>query len=279
MSAQPMRYTGAPARRAAILENLRATGFASISDLSERLGVSEMTARRDVRRLEDDGEAVAVHGGLRLRTPETDGARDTPAYNGRESAGNAAKRNVGAAAARCVHPDDVIAIDAGTTTVELAKALPPDFHGTVITHSLPVVNRLLDQPVVTVIALGGDLHRASRALVGSATVEMAQRYRVRTFYMGAAAVDERGVYASADVERLVKLELMDIADRIVLLIDHTKFSARAPVFLCDWGRLSAVVTDRQPPTAIAERLQADGIEFVLPSDPSPSTPAEAESPQ
>ena len=89
------------------------------------------------------------------------------------------------------------------------------------------------------------------------------------WYMGAAAVDERGVYASADVERLVKLELMDIADRIVLLIDHTKFSARAPVFLCDWGKLSAVVTDRQPPAAIAERLQADGIEFVLPGD-SPS---------
>ncbi len=266
MSAQPMRYTGAPARRAAILEDLRATGFASISDLSERLGVSEMTARRDARRLQDDGQAVAVHGGLRLRNPETDSARDTTAYNGRESARNAAKRTVGAAAARCVRPDDVIAIDAGTTTVELARALSPDFHGTVITHSLPVVNLLLDQPAVTVIALGGDLHRASRALVGTATVEMAHRYRVRTLYIGAAAVDERGVYASADVERLVKLELMDIADRIVLLIDHAKFSARAPVFLCDWGRLSAVVTDRQPPTAIAQRLQADGIEFVLPSD-------------
>ena len=270
MSAQPLRYTGAPARRAAILENLRATGFASISDLSERLGVSEMTARRDVRRLQDDGEAVAVHGGLRLRTPETDGPRDAPEYNGREGAGNAAKRTVGGAAARCVLPDDVIAIDAGTTTVELAKALSPDFRGTVITHSLPVVNRLLDRPVVTVIALGGDLHRASRALVGPATVDMAHRYRVRTFYMGAAAVDERGVYASADVERLLKLELMDIADRVVLLIDHAKFSARAPVFLCDWDRLSAVVTDRPPPTAIAERLRADGIEFVLPGDSGPT---------
>ena len=170
MSAQPMRYTGAPARRAAILENLRATGFASIADLSERLGVSEMTARRDVRRLQEDGEAIAVHGGLRLRTPETDGTRDTSEYNGRRSAGNAAKRTVGAAAAQCVRPGDVIGIDAGTTTVELARALSPVFHGTVITHSLPVVNLLLDQPAVTVIALGGDLHRASRALVGSATV-------------------------------------------------------------------------------------------------------------
>jgi DeoR/GlpR family transcriptional regulator of sugar metabolism len=266
MSAQSMRYTGAPARRAAIVESLRATGFASISDISNRLGVSEMTARRDVRRLQDDGEAVSVHGGVRLRNPALDDDRDSPGYNGRESARNVAKRAVGRAAAQCVNPDDVIAIDAGTTTIELSKALSADFHGTVITHSLPVVNRLLDQPDVTVIALGGDLHRASRALVGSATVEMAHRYRVRTFYLAAAAVDERGVYASADVERLVKLELMDIADRVVLLIDHAKFSARAPVFLCDWGRLSAVVTERQPPAGIVARLQAEGIDIVLPDE-------------
>ncbi|TFC07457.1 DeoR/GlpR family DNA-binding transcription regulator [Cryobacterium mannosilyticum] len=266
MSPESMRYTGAPARRAAIVDRVRATGFASIADLSERLNVSEMTVRRDVRRLQDDGDAVAVHGGVRLRLAETDDDPDAPGYNGRESARNAAKRTVGRAAAECVLPDDVIAVDAGTTTMELARALSSDFHGTVITHSLPVINRLLDQPAATVIALGGDLHRASRALVGSATVEMAHRYRVRTFYLAAAAVDERGVYASADVERLVKLELMDIADRVVLLIDHGKFAARGPVFLCDWGRLSAVVTDRQPPAGIAARLLADGIDLVLPAE-------------
>ena len=266
MNVQPMRYTGAPERRAAIVEGLRETGFASISVLSQRLSVSEMTVRRDVRRLQEDGDAVAVHGGVRLRLAETDDDPNAPGYNGRESARNAAKRTVGRSAAECVLPDDVIAIDAGTTTMELARALSADFHGTVITHSLPVINRLLDQPAVTVIALGGDLHRASRALVGSATVEMAHRYRVRTFYLAAAAVDERGVYAFADVERLVKLELMDIADRVVLLIDHGKFSARGPVFLCDWSRLSAVVTDRQPPAGVAARLQADGIDIVLPDE-------------
>ena len=266
MSAQPLRYTGAPARRAAILDRLHETGFVAITDIAERLGVSEMTARRDARRLHEDGKAVAVHGGLRLRVPETDGDNSAPEYNGRETARNAAKRAVGRAAARCVLADDVIAIDAGTTTVQLAKALPPEFHGTVITHSLPVVNLLLDQPAVTVIALGGDLHRPSRALVGSATVEVAERYRVRTFYLGAAAVDERGVYASADVERLVKLALMDIADRVVLLIDHAKFAARAPVFLCDWDRLSVVVTDRQPPAAISDRLQTEGIDVMLPHE-------------
>ena len=279
MSTHPMRYTGAPARRAAILERLHATGFDSIADISERLGVSEMTARRDARRLDEDGEAVAVHGGLRLRLPETDRDHDAPEYDGRESARNAAKRAVGRAAAQCVRPDDVIAIDAGTTTVQLARALPAAFHGTVITHSLPVINHLLDKPAVTVIALGGDLHRPSRALVGSATIEMAQRYRVRTLYLGAAAVDERGVYALGDVERLVKLELMNIADRVVLLIDQDKFSARAPVFLCSWDRLAAVVTDRQPPLEIAKRLQSEGIEFVLPQLSSSADWVDSQTPE
>jgi len=85
MSAQPLRYTGAPARRAAILENLRATGFASISDLSERLGVSEMTARRDVRRLQDEGEAVAVHGASDFGPPR----RMAPVTHPSTTGGNA----------------------------------------------------------------------------------------------------------------------------------------------------------------------------------------------
>ena len=70
----------------------------------------------------------------------------------------------------------------------------------------------------------------------------------------------------AQTERLVKLALMDIADRVVLLIDHTKFAARAPVFLCDWDRLSLVVTDRQPPETILSHLQSEGVEVVLPHE-------------
>ncbi|GAB2826137.1 hypothetical protein GCM10027091_66240 [Streptomyces daliensis] len=177
-------------------------------------------------------------------------------------------------AANCVGDDDVIAVDAGTTAFQLADALPESFHGTVVTHSVPVIDLLMDRPGVRGIALGGDFYPPSRALVGTPTVEMAKRLKVRTFYLGAAAVDERGIYASADVERQVKETLMDIADRVVLLIGHRKFAATAPVLLCDWGRLDAVVTDEEPPAPIAGRLQREGVRLVLPgTDPATLRPA------
>lgn len=267
MSNEPLRYRDAPGRRAAILDRLRSTGYLTISEVADHLGVSEMTARRDVKRMDEDGEVLSVRGGLRLPPDDTSGSE----YTWRASADTEAKAAVGTAAVECVRPDDVIAVDAGTTAFQLAAHLPPSFAGTVVTHSVPVIDLMMDRPEVKAIALGGDVYRPSRALVGSATLEVARGLRVRTFYLGAAAVDERGIYAAADVERNVKHTLMDIADRVVLLIDHHKFGATAPVLLCGWERLAAVVTDQTPPPAIAERLERDGVELVLPGD----TPSQA----
>jgi DeoR/GlpR family transcriptional regulator of sugar metabolism len=98
---------------------------------------------------------------------------------------------VGQLAARDIQADDVIAIDAGTTAMQVAKALPEDFFGSVVIHSIPVINHLFELPLAKTIALGGDLYRPSRAFVGSVTVDNAKRLRVRTFFMGAAAVDDR----------------------------------------------------------------------------------------
>lgn len=262
MSAEPLRYRDAPGRRAAIIERLRVSGYMTIREVAGLLGVSEMTARRDVKRLAQDGEVIGVRGGLRLLVGDGQQASE---YARRLAADTDAKALLATAAVAGVRPDDVIAIDAGTTAYHLADALPPEFEGTVVTHSVPVIDLLMDRPRATAIALGGDVFRPSRALVGSATIAMARGLRVRTFYLGAAAVDERGVYAAADVERNVKHTLMDIADRVVLLIDHHKFSATAPVRLCDWDRLDAVATDQAPPTAITNLLAHKKIELLLPN--------------
>lgn len=258
MSTEPLRYRDAPGRREAILGSLRRSGFLTIAEVADRLGVSEMTARRDVRRLAQDGAVVAVRGGLRLPQPET------VEFGTRLSADAEAKALLAEVAVTCIRNDDVIAIDAGTTAFQVAAALPADFRGTVVSHSVPVINLLIDRPRTKAIALGGDLHRPSRALVGSTTLAAASGLRVRTFYLGAAAVDERGIYASADVERNVKHTLMSIADRVVLLIDHTKFLTTAPVRLCGWERLAAVITDQNPPAAVVSLLAHRDVELILP---------------
>lgn len=245
-----LRYDTAPSRRRWILRALRTSGFVSVADLARDLGVSDMTIRRDLRKLEGSGEVRVVRGGVSL----PHGSLHASSFVGRIDQNAGAKRRIASAACEFVEAADTIAIDAGTTACALAEALPDEFTGAVVTHSVPVVQLALAHGGPRVIGLGGDLLSESRAFAGPMTVDNASRLRVRTFFLGAAAVDSRGVYVSADAERLTKLALMNIADQVVLLADHTKFSLSEPVLLCGLDVLSAVVTDRQPPREITDEL-------------------------
>ncbi|MEV0618184.1 DeoR/GlpR family DNA-binding transcription regulator [Nonomuraea sp. NPDC050404] len=255
MSSNAMRYDAAPARRQAILDRVRAAGFCSIADLAEALAVSDMTVRRDVRRLHDLGEVRVVHGGVSLPEGHEFSARE------HENAGS--KHVIGAAAARLVKPGDTIAVDAGTTAHALVTALPPEFRGSVVTHSVPVMQSLLDSPHIGCVGLGGDLNPSSRAFVGPATVEAAVRLRVRWCFLGAAAVDDRGCYGVYDLERPTKQALMDIADFVVLVADAGKFHTSAPVLLTPLDRLHAIVTDAEPPARFRAAAEEHGVRLII----------------
>ncbi|MBB5157664.1 DeoR/GlpR family DNA-binding transcription regulator [Saccharopolyspora phatthalungensis] len=266
MTDDVFRYDTAPARRRWIVETLREQRFVSIADLAGRLGVSDMTIRRDLRKLEDRGEVSVVRGGVHL-PPE-----DTVGFSGRAQANALAKQRIATAATDLIGPQDTIALDAGTTVCALTETLPASFTGSVVTHSIPVIQHFLAQGGTRVVGLGGDLYPVSEAFVGPMTVDAAARLRVRTFFLGAAAVDDRGVYVASDIERPTKLALMDIADQVVLLVDETKFAMSAPVLLCSLDRLDALITDRQPPTAVAERLTAAETRLVVSQIPAGAQP-------
>lgn len=254
-----MRYDRAPDRRARILERVAATGFVSVTALAADLGVSDMTIRRDLRRLSAAGEVRVVHGGVSL--PHA--TLRTSEFVSRAQSNAEAKRRVSQRAARLVREDDVVAVDAGTTAFGVVTALPPAFHGTVVTHSVPAIQHLLHRPEARVVGLGGDLYAPSQAFVGQATVEQVRHVRVRVLVLGAAAVDARGIYVEADVERATKLALVDAADEVVLVVDAGKFTATAPVRLCGLDRLTRVVTDANPPTAVRRELRQNAVELIL----------------
>lgn len=255
MTEQLLRYDTAPERRAHILDTVRTCGFASIVELAERLGVSDMTVRRDLRKLQNTGQVNVVRGGVHL-PPGT-------GFEGRRTDNATAKHAIAAAATELLAPNDSIALDAGTTTCILAESLPAWFTGSVVTHSVPALQHFLTKGAIRVVSLGGDLYPASEAFVGPMTVEAAAQLRVRTLFLGAAAIDERGVYVASDIERPTKLALIETADRVVLLADHTKFTASAPVLLCPPSRLHSLVTDREPEADLARSLAKYHVRVVL----------------
>lgn len=258
MTEEVFRYEAAPERRRTIVTTVRDQGFVSIAELVRLLGVSDMTIRRDLRRLRQDGEVQVVRGGVHLPSD----ARQAPEYSGRAGANSQAKEAVAAVAVSLVGSHDTIALDAGTTVCALARALPETYAGSVVTHSVPAIEHLLGQVRTPVVGLGGDLYRPSEAFVGPATVEAASRLRVRTFFLGAAAVDARGVYVSSDIERPTKQALMDIADRVVLLVDGSKFTTSAPVKLCPLTDIDTVVVDTRPPADACAALESAEVDVV-----------------
>lgn len=252
-----MRYDGAPARRRRILETLSADGFLSVREIAAELGVSDMTVRRDLKRLETAGEVRVVHGGASL----PHGTLRTPDFVARASHSSDFKQRIAQAAINLVHSGDTVAIDAGTTSYAVATALPETLPGCLVTHSVPVVQLMLGRPHSRVVVLGGDLLVDSQAFVGPISVQATESLRARTFFLGAGAVDPGGVYVDADLERPTKLALMSAADRIVLLADSTKFARSAPVRLCGWERIDTFITDTEPTGPMSPPLR--GVELII----------------
>jgi DeoR/GlpR family transcriptional regulator of sugar metabolism len=245
------RPTTAAERRRSILASVEHAGFVSVTELTRRLGVSDMTIRRDLRKLAGDGHVRVVHGGVSGLRP----ALHSPAFTSRAEDHAPGKRAIGTAAVRGLSPTATVAVDAGTTTYAAMQALPEDFRGTVVTHSVPVMQLALARGMTRLVGLGGELLTDSQAFVGPRTVEATRGLRIDTLFLGAAAADEHGIYVSTDHERPTKLALMAIAQRTVLLVDESKFRGSAPVLLCGWDAVSGVVTDAPPPGHLVGRLE------------------------
>jgi DeoR family transcriptional regulator of aga operon len=248
-----LRYEGAVERRSWILSTLQAAGFVSITDLARQLEVSQMTIRRDLHALEGAGHVRMVHGGASLTriAPRSalfpDDEHDEP------------RDRVGRSAAGLVGPTDTIAIDAGPTAYALARALPKDFGGCVITHSMPVLQFFAERPSVRVVALGGEMLPDRRAFVGPTTEAAVTELRVRTFFLSPSAIDARGTYAGSPAEASVQRGLMGIADQVVLVSTSEAFTTSAPARIAPLGRLRAWVADRWPPTDLTDALNRAGV--------------------
>jgi DeoR/GlpR family transcriptional regulator of sugar metabolism len=245
------RTEAGPQRRARVLSRLREVGVLSVTDLARELGVSPMTVRRDMHRLEATGQVRTVHGGVGLAGHPTTALG--PACD------RAGVRRIARRAAQLIAPDDTVALDAGPAAHELGRALPARFAGSVITHSMPVMQLLAERVAgpsrPRLVALGGELTPARQALVGPTTVAAIAGLRARTFFLDAAAVDVRGTYACSMAEAQVARGLADIADQVVLLATGAAFTGSAPALVAGLSRLAAVVTDRPPPAALARALE------------------------
>lgn len=250
-----LRYTSAPERREEILRHLRATGYVSAPELSGRLDVSERTVRRDLQKLATRGLVDLVYGGALA----PGGVTPRSPFGARSQARSAHKRAIAGLALRFAEPGATVGVDAGTTTLELARLLPSGTGLTVVTHSLPAMaavgERSGGEPI-GLIGLGGFLHEPTQAFGGPDTVAAIGRLRVHTLFLAASGLGPDGVYCATPLDAETKRAFLGIAGRVVLLCDSSKLRQTAPVRVCGYDRLDAVVTDDAVPAAERAALSA-----------------------
>ena len=246
-------------RHKSILDILQLQGSVSVSDLAERLEVSEVTIRKDLSALEKQNKLYRTHGRAIPISPYI-GDRH---INEKEKQFVLEKRAIGKVAASMVNEHDSILMASGTSILYAAKELVEKKNITVISASVSASSLLSQNKDIDVVQLGGIVRESSVSVVGSFAEAMLKYFNCNLLFMGADGVDlEFGVTTTNMMEANLNRMMMNTSQQTVLLVDSSKFGKKGFIKICDVGEIDRIITDDKIPQIYLESLQEQGIEVT-----------------
>src|SRR5471030_282265 len=249
-------------RHALILERLRADGRVLAPELAAWLKVSEDTIRRDLRDLAAAGLCQKVYGGaLRLPLPVPPAPNDGTLGQRRDHR-VAAKSRLAQAAETLIAPGSLIFIDAGSTNLGIAGALP-DVPLTVVTNAPAIAALMGDRPQVELIVIGGRVDRRAGASLGAGALRDIEMLRPDVFCLGACGiVADAGVTAFHYEEALFKRRVAEASKAVLVAATGDKLGTAAPYQVLDAARLTHLVIEHDADAAIAAAYAALGTQVL-----------------
>jgi DeoR/GlpR family transcriptional regulator of sugar metabolism len=245
-------------RKQHLLELLKRDGQIVAKSLSEQLGLSEDTIRRDLRELAREGLLQRVHGGALPASPAM------APFAERQRISSDAKPAIGRAAAAMIAPGQVVFIDGGTTALQLVRHLPPELRATVVTHSPSIAVELVGHAHIDVIMIGGRLFKHSIVGVGAQAVEAIGQIRADLYFMGVSGIHpEAGITTGDFEEAAVKRALSNAAARTIVLASPEKLNTASPFQIAPLGRVGGIVVNTDTDDALVAPYRALGIAVTL----------------
>lgn len=249
-------------RQTRILQTAREHGTVRIGDLAAEMGVSLETVRRDIRPLAELGEIVKLHGAVTLSTSSSEAP-----FERRMRENAAEKRRIATLVAGMIKDGDSLMMDTGTTTSILARELLGKRHLTIVTNSSDVARTLATVNGNRVYMAGGELHGDNGAAFGRSAIDFISNFKVHFAIISIAAVDaEMGLMDYHLAEAEFARRVLESGQTRLVITDHSKFNRTALVRAAGFADFDILVTDRQPPADIAERLAAGGAQYAVASD-------------
>lgn len=251
-------------RREQILAELSQQRMVRVTDLSARFGISDVSIRRDLERLEMLGLLKRVHGGA-VAMP---GSVAGQGYQTRLQQRVREKERIGLAAAALIHSGERVIFDSGTTVLQVARHLPGhllmDGNLTVITSSLPVVRELGPWKGVDLILLGGIYLSEYDVVVGPQTIDNLKGLNADKLILGADGLTfSHGITTSNLLEAEVDQAMVRAAREIIVVADSSKIGVIGLTSIMPLTEINTLITDSSAPADFVARLQEGGVNVIL----------------
>jgi DeoR family fructose operon transcriptional repressor len=261
-------------RRQAILAEVSERSAVAADELAREFDVSVETIRRDLRDLQRQGLLDRVYGGATRPA----GRSSEGSFAARSTRNIEAKRAIATLAASLVEPGETIVIDIGTTALEVARALPPAFHGRVLTNSVPAALELSSREQIETMLCGGQVRPGDAACSGGhAEAFFAEFYADRAFLGSGGVHPEAGLTDYYPAEVVVRRTIIAHTAVSYVLADSSKLGTIAVHRVCSLDRVAAVLTDDASTDAGTEQacqaLRAAGVTLLRASDGAQSLSA------
>jgi DeoR family glycerol-3-phosphate regulon repressor len=247
-------------RRAAILDLAQRAGELTVEELAHRFDISRETVRRDLAYLDSAGLLRRVHGGA--QKPKL--SSEAP-FSQRLTENAAAKERIARAAAGLFQDGETVMIDAGTTTEFFAAALCVAARCTVVTNSIGVALKVQEGGSRSkVYLLGGECRADTKETVGSVTLEQVARFRADHAVLTIGAIDAELGLMDFDVEEaMVARAMISQARKLTIIADHSKFDRVGMAWVCDFGAVDRIVTDRLPSDPVRAAIAEHGTVLLV----------------
>jgi len=251
-------------RREDILKELKREGTANVSELSKQFGVSEVSIRRDLTRLEQQGLLRRTHGGA-VAIPD-----EHPAQPHAEKIRQHCeeKERIGRTAAGMIQPGERIIFDSGTTVAQVAHHIPTDLLETgpliAITAAIPIVHELGHHKGVQLILLGGIYLPEHQTTAGPQTISNLKGLHADKLFLGTDGLTLSHGLTTANVfEAEVDKMMVESATEIIAVADSSKIGVVGLATIVPLRRIDKLITDTNAPANFVAGLREQGVEVIL----------------
>lgn len=242
-----------------IMDLIQNSNFISPLELAEKMDVSLVTIRRDLKKLAEERSIIKEYNTIKI-------ARDyDKRFHERHNTNLEQKRIIAELAKRLVQSGDTLFLDTSTTCYEFARTLAlssQNLH--IITNNIYMAVELMSIYKIDLVLLGGNIRHGYFSTIGPLAEKMLSNIKVNKFFFSCTMLDENGIYESNILEGNIKVKMFENSRLHYLLVDSTKFDKASIFRTTGIENIDALIADKPLPNKYLDILKDKNIEIITP---------------